>query len=565
MRLLVVPLLAVAVLISARANAATVPPSKAWDAHVERFLHGYFERNPDTAVSLGRHEYDGRVPDWSAAGIRGAIAWLHQQRDGTQRFDAASLDDRQKLERERLLAQIDGDLFWLETAEWPFRSPRFYGLDPNVYVTREYAPLPVRLQAFTKFAAAVPGATREIRANLRLPLPRSYVKIGRVSFGGLASYFEKDVPPVFAAVKDEKLQARFRKANAAAIAALKDLDAWFAGQEKTASDDFALGAAKFQQMLRDTEGVDLPLAHLTEIGERDLARNLAALDEACAAFAPGKTIAECIAAAEADKPEGNPVESARAQLDDLRAFVADKGVATIPSEDRAIVRESPPYQRWNFAFIDIPGPYEKNLPSIYYISPPDPAWTKAEQEAYLPSRANLLFTSVHEVWPGHFLQFLHAHQSRFPLGRVFGDYAFAEGWAHYCEEMMWEMGLGEGRPATHIGQVLQALLRDVRFLSAIGLHTRGMSEADSERMFREKAYQDPGTARQQAARGTFDPAYLNYTLGKLMIRKLRDDWTATRGGRAAWKSFHDTFLSYGSLPIPMVRRLMLGGDGKLLD
>jgi uncharacterized protein (DUF885 family) len=231
---------------------------------------------------------------------------------------------------------------------------------------------------------------------------------------------------------------------------------------------------------------------------------------------------------------------------------------TIPGTEQALVHESPPYQRWNFAYIDIPGPYEKGLPSVYYIAPPDPKWTRAEQADYIPGEADLLFTSVHEVWPGHFLQFLHSNRSHSKFGQVFVGYAFAEGWAHYSEEMMWEAGLGNGDPETHIGQLQNALLRNCRYLSAIGMHARGMTLAQSEAVFRNDCYQDAGTARQQAARGTFDPAYLNYTLGKLMIRQLREDWTKDKGGRAAWKRFHDEFLAYGGPPIPLVRRAMLG-------
>ena len=201
--------------------------------------------------------------------------------------------------------------------------------------------------------------------------------------------------------------------------------------------------------------------------------------------------------------------------------------------------------------------------STYYVAPPDPSWTPKERADYIPGVADLLFTSVHEVWPGHFLQFLHANRSPSKFGQVFVGYAFAEGWAHYAEEMMWESGLGNGDPETHIGQLLNALLRNVRFLSAIGMHTKGMTVAESERMFREQGYQDAGTARQQAARGTFDPEYLDYTMGKLMIRKLRSDWTATRGGPTAWKAFHDAFLAYGGPPVPLVRRAMLGSSGNL--
>jgi uncharacterized protein (DUF885 family) len=221
--------------------------------------------------------------------------------------------------------------------------------------------------------------------------------------------------------------------------------------------------------------------------------------------------------------------------------------------------EDSPYQRFNSAYIDIPGPYGKGLPSIYYISPPDPSWSAKERAAYIPGTADLLFTSVHEVWPGHFPNFLHSNRAKSKFGQAFVGYAFAEGWAHYTEELMWEAGLGNGDPEVHIGQLSNALLRNVRYLSAIGLHTKGMTVEQSERMFREQGYQDPGNARQQAARGTYDPAYLNYTMGKLMIRKFRDEWTSIRGGREAWKQFHETFLSYGGPPIPLVRKAMLGG------
>ena len=256
----------------------------------------------------------------------------------------------------------------------------------------------------------------------------------------------------------------------------------------------------------------------------------------------------------------SPLTYCRAQLGGLKAFLTEKRLVSIPGTEEALVEEAPPYNRTNFAYIDIPGPYETNLPSVYYIAPPDLAWTPEEQAAYVPGRADLLFVSVHEVWPGHFLHSLHANRVRSKYGRVYSGYAFSEGWAHYTEEMMWEAGLGEGDPEIHIGQLQNALLRNVRFLSAIGLHAGSMTVEQSERMFRESAFQDPGNARQQAARGTYDPAYLNYTLGKLMIRKLREEWTAGRGGREAWGEFHDAFLSYGGPPIPMVRAAMLGDD-----
>jgi uncharacterized protein (DUF885 family) len=262
----------------------------------------------------------------------------------------------------------------------------------------------------------------------------------------------------------------------------------------------------------------------------------------------------------------------------LRDFVQKNNIAGIPGDSQAMVAEAPPYNRENAAFIQVPGPYEKGVTATYNIAPPNPKWTKAEQAAYIPSEATLLFTSVHEVWPGHFLQFLHSNSNPDKLEALWVGYGFAEGWAHYAEEMMYEEGLGKGDPEMHIGQLREALLRDVRLLSSIGLQTEGMTVAQSEKMFREQAFQDPGNAQQQAARGTYDPAYLNYTLGKLMIRKLRTDWVAkmhASGGAAAagapagddhalWHDFHDKFLSYGGPAIPLLRKEMLGDSGSLL-
>ena len=545
-----------------RQPQTTASPSADWNRYVEQFIEDWFRTHPDTAVNAGRHEYDGKLPDWSADGIRKEIARLKQERERARGFREDALDERQRLERDYLISVIDGELFWTENAEWPFKNPAYYSgsIGPSIYATREYAPLDMRLRAYTAYAKAIPQATQQIRANIRTPLPRTYIRIARISFGGLASYYEKDVPAIFASVKDEHLQRDFRSANQEAIKAMKHLDAWFASQEANATDNFAIGAEKFSEMLRMTEGVQIDLGELERIGRADLERNLAGLREACAKYAPGKTTHECVQKAQAKKPAGGPVQAARKQLVGLKAFIQQKDLVTIPGPEEALVAEAPLYRRWNFAYIEIPGPYEKNVPSVYYIAPPNPAWSKAERESYIPAEARLLFTSVHEVWPGHFLQFLHANRAPSKFGQIFVGYAFAEGWAHYAEEMMLESGLGDGDPEKQIGQRLSALLRNVRFLSAIGLHSGRMTVEQSEKLFREEGHQDAATAREQATRGTFDPAYLNYTLGKLMIRKLRDDWCASRGGRQAWKQFHDEFLKYGGPPVPLARKAMLGGE-----
>jgi len=541
---------------------AAQPAGKAWDAYAHEFVEATFKAQPQWAVWAGRHEFDGRLPDWSAVGLRSEIERLHTARKRVLGFKDAALSNAQRYQRDYLVTAIDSELFWLERAEGPWRDPTFYswGLDPQVYIAREYAPLAQRMRAYVAYADAIPGAVEQIRANLRTPLPRSFVRIGRIGAGGLASLYENDVPAIFKPVADPSLQQRFRAANDRAIKAMKALDAWFADQEASATEAFALGPEKFLEMLRATERVDLPLSRLKEIAERDLDRNLRALREACDKLAPGQALQACVAKTQADKPSGSPIEEATRQLTELRAFISERRLVRIPGPEKPQVAEAMPHERWNAAYIRIPGPFERNVPSIYYISPPDPKWTQAEREAYIPGKADLLFTSAHEVWPGHFLQFEYSNRAQSIVERLFATYAFREGWAHYTEELMWEAGLGDGDPSVHVGQLTNALLRNVRLVSAIGLHTGGMSIAESEAIFRDKAFQDPGNARQQADRGTFDPGYGAYTLGKLMIRKLRDDWTASRGGREAWQAFHEELLSHGSPPLPILRKRMLGEE-----
>jgi uncharacterized protein (DUF885 family) len=546
-----------------QADAAGAEVLTDWQRFVESYIDGYLAAHPAFAVAQGRHEYDGMLPDWSAEGIAREIARQQQVRERALAFDGQALGEEGRFQREYLLASIDRNLFWLDKAEWPFRSPDFYfdwmsdSIAPAPYVALDYAPLAERMQSYTRYARAVPRAAGQIRANLRMPMPRTVLQYGIDSFGGLADYYRNDVPDVFAAVEDAALQAAFAEANAGAAEAMQELADWLRSNLPTATEDYALGADLFRQMIYDTERVDIPLDELEAMGWADLRRNQAALDEACAEFAPGESISSCFALMANRKPAGGSVEAARLQMAETKAFLVEQDLVSIPGNEEALVAEAPPYARSNFAYINIPGPYESNQPSVYYIAPPNPAWSDEVQQAYIPGEADLLFTSVHEVWPGHFLNFVHAKRTDWVFGRLFVTYAFGEGWAHYTEEMMLEAGLRGASAETRIGQIGNALLRNVRFLSAIGLHTRGMTIEESQKLFVEEGYQSEGTAIQQAARGTYDPAYLNYTLGKLMIRDLREDWTRQRGGREAWKAFHDTFLSFGGPPIPLVRARMM--------
>jgi hypothetical protein len=552
--------------------AAPSPASQAWIKLSNAFIEDYFIAQPVFAANSGRHEFDGQLPDLSSHGIKREIARLHDQHDQLAAVDPAALQPRERFDREYLLSVVDRDLFWIEKTQFPFSNPGWYisQLDPDMYLSRNYAALDVRMKAYIKYARAIPRMAATIKDNLKSPLPKTYVELGIAQFGGLADFYTKDVAAVFKSVADPDLQKQLSDADANAAQAMNALKDSLVADRKTANDKYALGADLFALMLKQTEQVDMPVAQIEAMGRADLERNTAALKEACGAYAPKASLTQCVEKMAANKPKGGAVEGARTQLTTLREFIVKNNVASIPSSDEILVAEAPPYNRSNAAFINIPGPYDHGVASTYNIAPPDPKWSKAEQAAYIPGEASLLFTSVHEVWPGHFLQFLHSNADPSKLEALWVGYAFAEGWAHYCEQMMWDMGLGKGDSETHIGQINEALLRDVRLLSAIGLQTHGMTVAQSEKMFKEQAFVDPGNARQQAARGTYDPAYLNYTLGKLMILKLRADWlakTAPAGAAAddqsRWHEFHDKFLSYGGPPIPMVRKEMVGESAPL--
>jgi uncharacterized protein (DUF885 family) len=549
--------------------------SQEWDKLTASFIKSYLDAQPFFAAQSGRHEYDGQLSDLSNHGLRREIARLHDERNQIAGVDPKTLEPRERFDREYLLAVVDKDLFWLEKAKFPFSNPGWYidKIDPDMYLNRNYAPLDVRMKAYIKYARGIPKMANDIKANLQSPLPKTYVELGIAQYGGLAEFYTKNVTPVFASVSDPDLQKQLSDADTAAAQAMDALKQFLVEERKKATDKFALGADLYAQMINDTERVDVPVDQIEAAGRADLERNTAALKAQCDTYAPKVSLQQCTAKMSAHKPKDGAVEAARAQLVMLKDFVVKNNVVSIPSTDDALVAEAPAYNRSNAAFIQVPGPYDHGVASVYNIAPPDPKWSKAEQAAYVPSEPALLFTSVHEVWPGHFLQFLHSNSNPSKLEALWVGYAYAEGWAHYCEEMMYERGLGKGDPETHIGQLTDALLRDVRLLSSIGLHTHGMTVAQSEKMFREQAFQDPGNARQQAARGTYDPAYLNYTLGKLMIRKLRADWvakhaaagaTAAADGQAIWHDFHDTFLSYGGPPIPLLRKEMMGAEGGLL-
>jgi uncharacterized protein (DUF885 family) len=485
--------------------AITANDGSEWGGFMEKFLDGYFKVNPNFAVYQGKHEFDGQLPDWSPEGIKAGIDYRKKAIADAKAIDASKLNDAQKFERDYLVHVMEGELFFLEDTDNLQKNPAAYvgALDPNVYIARPYADATTRMKAFIKYANNVPKAAEQIKANLKLPLPATFVKFGTAGFGGFADYYTGDAKKAFAEVKDAELQKQFDEAASKAAAAMKDLAA-YVGSKPGTDGGFALGADKFAKMVLKTEGVNVSLDELEAIGRADLKANQDALAKACGVYAPGASMQDCMTKMGMNKAADGPVAEARRQLPPLKQFLIDKDIVSIPGTEEAQVEESPPYNRQNSAYIDIPGPYEKGLPSVYYISPPDPTWDKATQDAFVPGKYDLLGTSVHEVWPGHFLNFLHSNRAKSIFGKLFVGYAFAEGWAHYTEEMMMDAGLGDTTASPQeaaemkIGQLSNALLRNCRYLSAIGLHARGMSVAQSEELFKTECYQDAGNSKQQA-------------------------------------------------------------------
>ncbi len=544
-----------------REESETIDQSRQpWAEFAATTVDEYYRNNPERAVDAGLHEYDGQASDFSLRAVDEYTAWLDGIIDGATAYD--DLEGIESFERDYLVQALRGERWFLRESGFMRNNPVFYtsSLSFSVYVDREFAPLEERIVAYTDYIANVPRILAQMKENLVTPMPSPYVETAYRIFDGMGGYLETTVPELFSAVEDAQVQRQFAAANDAAVRAVREATVWLEGQRETATDEYALGADRFLNMLRETQGVDITLADLKVAGEADLERNLDSINEACAEFAPGASTQDCVLRVQSRKPPEGAVAGASRQLPGLKKFLEDNHIVSIPGTEDALVDEAPPHRRFNAAYIDIPGPFETGLPSVYYIAPPNPEWSEEDQLAYVPGETDLLAISVHEVWPGHFLQFLHANRAANNIGRHFSTYTFTEGWAHYTEQMMVDAGLGDGDPEVRIGQLLNALLRNVRYMSAIGLHAEGMSVEESQSLFETKAFQDFGNAVQQANRGTYDPGYLNYTLGKLMINKLRSDWTSGRGGREAWGEFHDQFLSFGSPPIPLIREQMLGDD-----
>jgi uncharacterized protein (DUF885 family) len=547
--------------------AVAKPPPSALAQLLDRYYWAQMDSEPTRGARLGYHQYDGRLPDVSPATLAKDQERLRDTLAALTAIDPGPLSERERLERESALYEIRGDLFVHEQRE-PFRNPLYYvnALGLTSYISRPYAEVDQRARGALSIARAAPAYLAQAGANLEPNLPRPWLETAHKQVIGMIGFVRDDVHKALPGL-DPALDAELTAALAAMAEALQTFADALTARLPTATLHYALGEQVLLRMLSETQGVSVTLEQLERVAQDDLARNSAALEAAARAIDPNRDVSAVVAEVIADKPAiADMVATASAQAVQARAFVLERGLVTIPDQHLAEVRETPPYMRFNIAFLDGSGPFEKKrMPSFYYISPPETSWPEAQRQAYVPDRSSLASITVHELWPGHFLHALHMKKQRSRVLRTFRNYATSEGWAHYCEELMAEHGFAPDQQDKRfaVGQLVMALVRDVRFVSAIGLHARGMTVEQSAALFRERALQDAGNAEQQAARGTFDPMYMSYTLGKLMILKLRADYQAREkaaGRPFVLRDFHDRFLSYGAPPIPVIRREILGPE-----
>ncbi len=572
---------------SANGNRASATraddPLAAWNALADEYFDKiYFKFGPTAGTSAGLHQYDSLLENYSRARIEEQIRALHSFETRVEAFDPQGLSEIETADREILLANIRGTLLELETIRpWEKNADNYSsGITESVFVimSRRFAPLDDRLRSVVAREKQMPAVFTAARQNLKNP-PRVFTEIAIEQLPGIVSFFQNDVPAAFAGATDAALKAEFAKSNAAVIAALESYERWLKSDLLPRSHgDFRLGAETYSKKLLYDEMVDTPLDRLLEIGKADLRKNQAEFSRIAAEIDPTKTPHQVLEELQADHPAPDQLlQSFRDTFDGLIAFIREKHIITIPSDVRPIVEETPPFARaLTFASMDTPGPFEKVAKEAYFnVTLPDAHDTPQEVAGFMAefNRGTIISTAVHEAYPGHYIQFLWTPQAPTKIRKLLGANTDIEGWAHYCEEMMLDEGYGQpGTGATdardakliRLGQLQDALLRDARFVVGIEMHRGRMSFNEAVDFFVKEGYQTRESGLVETKRGTSDPTYLYYTLGKLEIMKLRADMQQKQGAAFSLEQFHDDFMKQGFPPIKIVRRALMGDDSPTL-
>jgi uncharacterized protein (DUF885 family) len=565
------------------ASFALQTPDSEYEAVAEEYIKGYFAARPLLGTSIGLHEYDGRISDYSRLALDAELARLRRFDDRLAKFDLAKLSQRQSIDLRILRAAVKKEIFQRQDMSIFERDPTVYAraADVNIYIKRNFAPLEDRVRSIVAIESQVPNIVIAAKTNLDPVLPKPYVELAIQIARGAADFLRKNLVEAITDLRDEHIRSEFQESNRRAAAALSDYAGWLERERlPKATADFTLGRGKFRRFVAETELVDIAPEKLLEIGMAQLKNEQAAFAEAAKTIDPGKSPAEVFNQIKSEHPTAESLlPDITKDLEQIRKFVIARKLVTIPSEVRARVKETPQYRRAaSFASMDTPGAFEKRATeAYYYVTPPENDWPAKQKQEWLTSfnYYNADVISIHEVYPGHYVQFLRLNASPAnKVEKIFSSYAFVEGWAHYCEKMMIEEGYGAasgGKPGAdelkraakyRMAQADEAMLRLCRLCVAIRIHTQKMTIDEATKFFQDNCYYEEKPAHVEAMRGTIDPGYLNYALGKLQILKLRDDYKAQEGENFSLQKFHNEMLNHGMPPIRLLREIMLKDKSK---
>jgi uncharacterized protein (DUF885 family) len=554
-----------------------------YESVAEEYIKTYLAAHPLQGTALGLHEYDGKITDYSRLALDAELNRLQRFDDRLSKFDPRKLSSRQSIDLRILQTAVKRDLFEMQEMSIFERNPMVYAqaADVNVYIKRNFAPLEDRVRSLVAIESQIPNILIAARTNLNEKLPKPFVELAIQIARGSADFLKKDLVAAVGGLKDEQLRSAFQEANRKAANALKDYAAWLEREKlPKASLDFALGEEKFGRFLAQTELVDFSPQKILEIGMAQLKAEQDAFAEAAKKIDPNKSPIEVFKQIQSEHPTPDKlIPDVAKDLDKIRKYVLSHHLVSIPSDVRAKVKETPQYLRaTSFASMDTPGPFEKRATeAYYYVTPTENNWPEKQKQEWLTAFNYYTsdVTSIHEAYPGHYVQFLHLNASTASkVEKIFGSYAFVEGWAHYCEKMMLDEGFGSPTSSSpneedmkraakyRMAQADEALLRLCRLCVSIKLHTQNMSLDEATKFFQDNCYYEEKPARQEAMRGTFDPGYLNYTLGKLQILKLRDDYKTQEGDEFSLQKFHNELLNHGMPPIRLLREIMLKDQSK---
>lgn len=538
----------------------------------EEYIAEFLKANPRSATYLGIHDYDGQVSDLTRAGVADELARAKSFDERMMAFDTATLSPRMRMDFRILHNAIKQQIFAIEDLRQPQSNPLLYpmNLDMSVYVTRDFAPLEDRMRLVDRVQRMAPALLATARENLDDSLARPFIETAVQIATGAATFTENSLKDAFASVKNDSLRASFNESNKSCAGALRDYATWLQKEKMPkAHDRYAIGRDNYVKMLLYNEGITTSPEEILKNCIELMRKEQELFAEVARKIDPKKKAIEVFNDLKKDhSTAANLIPEAREYAEGIRQFLIDRNIISMPSEVRVTITETPEFARaTSTASMDTPGPFEKATQAYYYITPVDPKWTPKQKDEWLSlfSRYVTDVITIHEAYPGHYTQFLHLNASDATrIEKIFNSYAFVEGWAHYTEQMMIEQGFGGSDPATqakyHLAQLNESLLRLCRMYVSVKMHLEGMTVEEGTKFFEENAYYEHQPARHEAMRGTYDPGYLSYALGKQQILKLREEYRTKKGGEFSLQEFHDKMLSFGAPPLVLVREAMMNNQ-----